>query len=133
MKFSFSGTLICEFRLRLLGTSIKRQLQVNYKYMPPWSYWDSEIGVELTGTESLSLEIDFEILAQPRAERGMGLRGAELEPYWTSARELLVVGVLNRHVYDQIDAMVDADARLQDQERRQKAQSGGTLSLPNRL
>ena len=131
MEHSFVGTLTFDVRLRVLGTSIKRQLRVNYQYMPPWRFWDPETGKQTVGTEALSL--DLEILALPRAEGSMGLHGARLEPYWTSARELLAMGVLNRRVYDQLDRMVDADARTQDRERRQKAKPTGKPPLPHKL
>jgi len=43
------------------------------------------------------------------------------------------MGVLNRRDYDQLDALVDADACTQNMERRQVAQPAGSLPRPNKL
>ena len=119
MPYRFMGAITFDLRMRLLGTSLKRQLRVSYEYTPPWPFIDPESGAEITGREKLTLDLD--ILARPRAEGSRGLRGAELEPYWTSAKELLAMGVLNWRVYGQLDELIDAEARSRDLERRQQA------------
>ena len=80
MKYAFTGAVIFEAHLRLLGASIKREMRAPYEYTPPWPYFDPETATEVTGEEILS--IGLEILAHPRAEK-MLHRGAEREPYWT--------------------------------------------------
>jgi hypothetical protein len=125
MKYAFTGAVIFEAHLRLLGASIKREMRVAYEYTPPWPYFDPETATEITGDEKLT--IGLEILARPRADRG-----SKGEPYWTSANEFLSFGVFNHRVYDRLDELIDTDARIQDLERRQKANPGNP-SLPNVL
>jgi len=131
MKYGFIGSVVFDLRLRLLGSSIIRQLRANYQYTPPWPYVDLETGDEITGLEASTVGLD--ILARPRAEGPLARSAATREPYWTRVNDLLALGVLNLRIWDQLDAMIDADARLQDLERRQKANPGGAPSLPNIL
>lgn len=122
MTYAFTGTIIFEAHLRLLGASIKRDMRVPCQYTPPWPYFDPETATEVTGEEIVT--IGFEILARPRAEK-MLFRAAEGEPRWVLANERLKIGVLNQRIYDRLDVLIDTDARIQDLERRQKANPGG--------
>jgi len=130
MKYAFTGSVVFEARLRLLGSTITRQLRANYQYTPPWPHLDPETGSEVTHLEGST--VGLEILARPRAERRLMQRPAPGEPYWANANDLVASGVFNRRIWDRLDAMIDADAHLQDFERRQKANPGAP-SLPNVL
>lgn len=130
MKFAFSGAVVVDLRLRLLGASITRQLRVNYEYTPSWPYFDVATGKEVVSDPALKLALD--ILARPRAEKPPKTTPANREPYWTSASDLLAVGVLNRRVYEQLNAMINNDARAEDWLRRGGA-SLGASSLTNAL
>jgi len=130
MKYGFIGSVVFDLRLRLLGSTIIRQLRANYQYTPPWPHIDPETGSEVTRLEGSAVGLD--ILARPRAEGPLARSAAARGPYWTRVNDLLALGVLNLRIWDQLDAMIDADARHQDLERRQKANPGAP-SLPNIL
>ena len=130
MKFAFTGEIVVDLHLRLLGASITRQLRANYRYTPSWPYFDVETGQEVVSDPALKL--DLEILARPRAEKLAKTTAASREPYWTSASDLLALGVLNRRVYDQLNVMIDSDTHIEDLIRRHKA-NPGAHSLPNVL
>jgi len=130
MSNAFAGTIVFEARLRLLGVTIKRELRAYYEYTPPWPYFDPETGKEMTELEES--KVGLEILARPRAEKHLRQSGGSLEPYWTRANDLVASGVFNLRIWDRLDAMIDADARVQDLERRQKANLGAP-TLPNAL
>ena len=130
MKFAFPGAVLVDLRLRVLGSSIKRQLRANYEYTPSWPYFDLESGKEVVSEAALKLT--FEILARPQAEKPPTSVPANREPYWTSAGDLLARGVLNHRIYERLHVMIDSDARAEDWLRR-----GGVglsdPSLPNAL
>jgi len=128
MKFAFAGQVVLDLHLRLLGASITRHLRANYEYTPPWPYFDFETGKEVMS--GAALKLDLEILARPRAEKPTKAKTGE--PYWTSASDLLALGVLNRRVYKQLNAMIDSDAQFEDWLRRGGA-GPGAPSLPNAL
>ena len=102
-----------------------------YQYTPSWPYFDPETGIDVMGSEEGSA-VGLEILARPRAETEIARYAENKEPYWAPANDLLEFGVLNQRIWDRLDAMIDNDARVQDLERRQKANPGAS-SLPNVL
>ena len=130
MKFAFTGQVVVDLHLRLVGAAITRQLRVNFKYTPSWPFFDPETGKDIASDPALKL--DLEILARPRSEKLTKATAASREPYWTSASDLLALGVLNRRVYEQLNVMIDSDAHIEDLIRRHKANSGAP-SLPNVL
>ena len=130
MKLAFTGEVVVDVHFRLLGSSITRQLRVNYEYTPSWPYFDPETGKEIASDPALKL--DLEILARPRSENLTKSIPANREPYWTSASDLLALGVLNRRVYEQLNVMIDSDAHIEDLIRRHKADPGAS-SLPKVL
>ena len=130
MSYPFTGSVVFDVHLRLLGASITRQLRVNYQYSPSWPYLDPETGEEVTGMNEM--RFDLEILARPRAEKLPRRRPEDREPYWTPARELLAIRVFNHRVYEELNVMIDSDAHIEDLIRRHKANPGAP-SLPNVL
>jgi len=130
MKFAFTGTVVFELHLRLLGSTITRQLRANYEYTPSWPHFDVETDKEVVSDPALKLALD--ILARPRAEKRAKTTTASRQPYWTSASDLLALGVLNRRVYEQLNPMIDNDARAEDWLRRGGAKPV-TPSLPSAL
>lgn len=66
MIYGFVGSVVFDLRLRLLGSSIIRQLRANYQYTPPWPYLDLETGNEVPALEASAVGLC--ILARPRAE-----------------------------------------------------------------
>ena len=118
MTHPFTGTITFDAQLKLLGTTVKRRMRAIYGYTPEWPFIDPETGTEKTDDEAIS--VGLEVFAKPRTEGMLGLKAAQRQPYWAEVNNLLKVGVLNRRVYERIDARIDAEARAQDLERRQK-------------
>jgi len=130
MAHPFTGTIEFSVHLKLLGTTLMRRLRVTYEYTPKWPFFDPMIETETTEMEKLRL--DLEILAKPQADGPLGSKSIRREPNWSSANQLLRSGLLNSRVYERIDAWIDGEARAQDLERRQKAQSPDP-QLPNSI
>jgi len=130
MTYPFSGVVMFDIQLKLLGTTVKRRMCVTYGYTPQWHFFDPMTGTEKA--EPQELHLDLEVLAKPRTESMPSLKPNHHEPYWTSANQLLRYGVLNGRVYERLDSLIDADARVQDLERRQQAHPTGP-QLPNSL
>jgi hypothetical protein len=129
MTYPFTGTVMLDAQIKLLGTRIRRRVRFTYGYTPEWPFYDPETGTEKTADEAMSLGLEIEV--KPRTMGWIWPKGAQPKPYWKTANELLEPGILNGRIYDRLDALIDVDARAQDLERRQEP--GSKPSLPNAL
>lgn len=131
MQFSdkspgFSGQIIFNLVIELLGHRVKRKARIDYTHTPVWEYFDLTKRARWTGWESSHYGV--EVLARSRRRRP-----SPEDDMWTNVGDLLEEGVLSDALFDHIWNLIDADARSQDRERRRLAAAGEPLPDPPKL
>ncbi len=79
MVHPFSGAVILDAQIKLLGTKIRRRLRFTYSYTPEWPFFDPETGTEKTADEVMSLGL--EIGVKPRTMGWIWRKGTLPQPY----------------------------------------------------
>ena len=123
---AFSGAIRLEIEFRVLGIMSKRRVQVNYTYTPPWPFLDADAATERSAPFALGFSLA--VLTQP----GVRVAIEDREPEWVPMYQILEWGVLSSRAHDKLHRLIDADARRQDQKRREKARrSRSSAGLPD--
>jgi hypothetical protein len=124
LQGAFTGTLKFPFEMTLLGAVVRRELRVDWGYTPEWEHMDRARRRLVVGAlETLALRV--EVKAEPDTEalqmnRKGGFSNRALWSYWTSL-DLLGDGVLPSAINDEIERMIDDDARRQNAERLRRS------------
>jgi len=115
-KAPFSGSIEFKLTIRAFDEQVVLKAQVTYTYTPTWSYYDARSRKELHGDPRL--EFGLSLLAVPRSDKNRSNSLPSKEPYWVPVGQLLTVGVLRTHIYDQLRARIDAEALNLDRGNR---------------
>lgn len=114
--FPFTGSIEFQLSIKALGVSVIRQACLDYAYVPPWSYFDLQAGLERTG--EVRLEAQLRVLV--RGKFGIGPEPSSSRP-WAPASQLLAAGVLSKRLINQLRQQVDTQARETDRRNRLRA------------
>jgi hypothetical protein len=116
----FTGYVDFHLKLSTLGTSTTRTIRANYRYTPDWPYLDPMTGLETTSPSS-AIEIDFQFQLLPPKHGFRGLSISPDDPCWIDGGPIVMLATASRRASEKLDAIIDADARWRDQERRHQA------------
>lgn len=122
--YAFRGIFRFPIKIGAFGSTAQRQGRVTWEYTPEWDHFDIAAGRIVRGAVERS-SVRTEIGGKPEGE---GVTYFPAEPRdggkgslaWT-AFDFLAPGVLPEEIIDRIYEIIDADARKQDQERREAA------------
>ena len=120
----FVGTYEFELTFEALGQRVSRQARVNYRYTPPWEYWDlCEKGL-FTGWESW--QISMSVRTAPDEDQEPAIKTDQSEednaddpspPEWVSC-DLARVHILPRVWWDRLYGRIEEKCKAEDLRRR---------------
>lgn len=125
----FTGSVEFELVFELLGERVVRQARADYKYTPPWEYWDLTDECLFEGWEGWQVAMSLLTVAEPEEEgpeESEQLEGQELDdddpedpkpPAWIPL-DLARDGMLPRSVWERIYELIDVECKKVDLERR---------------
>jgi hypothetical protein len=117
MSLAFQGAVEFELRLRVFGSSFRRLIRARYSYTPDWPYFDPRSQVEVSAPSECEVDLYFQ-----GARRGFGHEGnPEPLPEWHKGTQLILLGIITPANMPRLEALIDTDARYQDECRRHAA------------
>lgn len=119
--FAFRGVIEFDLKIELLGRRVARRARLIYAHTPGWPWYHVKTKKERWGLWDNAVLL--ELLSDPNAEgtQQFTTPGVVALPSWESANDLLTSGILTREVWDEIDSLIDREARLKDAENRARA------------
>lgn len=114
----FRGFLEVDLELTILGFPVVRKARIKYGYRPYWQYLDWETGELTTGEMVMALGLDFRTEPGEEGQTYSYSPGMSMEPQWVDLNGLFDIGGLTKPVLDQIEVMVDQNARQKDLKNR---------------